>query len=250
MPGQLRPALARLLNALQAIGKLVELATLQIATHEAGAGKNDGEQVIEVVSDARRELPDRFKALHLLQRSLDPLTLADLVTQALVGGCELIDHLALASDVTHRCIHQAFIGHHGPGKPAVITFGVAHAIDETAGDITFGDAVHLGHGGSEVIGMQQLKHAVVQQLLAGPAQGDFPRRVGRDRQQLEIHDRQQLAGQLPCAVALTSALLYTVAKQFIEAFQGLGILPALADILDDPGKPDALAPHEVGAAVA
>jgi hypothetical protein len=48
------------------------------------------QKVVEVVRDARCELPDRLQPLHLAKRGLDPLAFGNLAKQLPIGGRELL----------------------------------------------------------------------------------------------------------------------------------------------------------------
>ena len=201
------------------------------------------------MSDARSELPHHLQTLHLLQRSLDTLALANLITQALVGGCQFVHHRALAGDVAHRGVHHAFVGDDGPGQPTVAAIGVAHAIDEAGGDVAVGNTGSLAQGRFQIVQMDQFAQGLGVEIRPRPAQSRFPGRVEGNRRHVETHHPEQLPGQLPSAVALAGALHDAFIENFVELVQRLSGVLSLADVLHDTGEAHALAVFEQRATV-
>ena len=53
--------------------------------HEAEIAKDHGQQIVEIVGDARGQLADRLQALHLPQGRLDVFALLDLIDELTIG---------------------------------------------------------------------------------------------------------------------------------------------------------------------
>ncbi len=120
----------------------------QLFEREVAPSGDDGQEVVEVVRDAARELPDR---LHLLRLGQLPLRVLEIV----VGGLELLgeprlpegDRELVADLPGHRQIRR--------GRSARLTGAEVEGADELALGDQRHDAIGSNAGGGQALGLWQ-----------------------------------------------------------------------------------------------
>ncbi|KZB98978.1 hypothetical protein AU375_04781 [Methylobacterium radiotolerans] len=228
--GQRRGALGRALRRGHVAVDVLDPPLAHPGLHELQRAGDAGEQVVEVVGDAARELPDR---LHLLR-------LAQLLLQArlLLGG------RLLGGDVPSDADEPAAarLGRQLPGDPAPSAVRRLDPVLELHRPARGAHVEQRLHHDGEVVRVHDLGVGAGQQGLLVVAEQDRPGRAHPQEAALVVGADQQVLAQVPEAVALGGqpglcvALGGDVLHENVEAVDLAAGVPArlVADVGDAP----------------
>ena len=107
---------------------------------------------------------------------------------------------------------------------------MAHAIDEAGGDLATAHSRGLFQRRLQVVRVYQAGQRMLHQLLQRPVEGLFPHRIQRDRHHVRMGHGEQIARQLPGAIALSGAFLNALTEGFVHLPQRLGRQLLLGDV--------------------
>ncbi|GJE45825.1 hypothetical protein AEGHOMDF_5025 [Methylobacterium soli] len=178
-------------GALGGVDVAVELGQAPLrhaGLQEFEASRDAGEQVVEVVRDAARELAHRLHLLGLAQLLLGPVLVGEVA----------------ADDVEQR---RVGLGHGRPHDGPILAVPGADAVDEARDRLPARQACHH-RGGLAMVGrVDDIQEGARQQLGLAPAEHLGPGRVDGLQEPVEAGRADQVVGGLPQAVALARARL-------------------------------------------
>ena len=205
------------------------------------AAGDAGQQVVEVVRQPARELPDRLHLLRLPQR--------------LLGLPQRLGLLLLGGDVAPVRVHQVTLDRGAPRDPSRLAVPAAEAVLEIrqVGARRRGIQALLRHLG--VRRPHEIPEAVADRLLRPMAKDRGPGRIDGAEHPIGTDHDQQIARVPPHPVAFGRPLRHPLLQIGVQRRQGLGRNPLLLNIgirahpLRDRafGRSDRLRPDQVPA---
>ncbi|GJE41573.1 hypothetical protein AEGHOMDF_0739 [Methylobacterium soli] len=179
-------------------------ALRQARLQQFEAPRDAGEQVVEIVRDAARELAHR---LHLL------------------GLAEGVLQVALLGHVAPDRVEMALARHRGPGQDAVGPVLVAVAVLEARRRGPVPQTMQLLQRPLPLVGMHVIEEARSHQVLRLPAEDLGPGRVHGLDHAVEARDQHDVLGQAPHPVALARPLGHLRLQALVELAQHVRRLP-------------------------
>ena len=187
--------------------------------HEVEGADDAGEQVVEVVGDAARELAHRLHLLRLAQLILQELALRDVTADP-------IDDVRLRGQ--------------GPVDPSI------RPVPGPQAQVEIGDTPS-GPKGREgvlqcraILGMNQGIEPDPDGFLRRIAQKAAPGRIGFAQDPLPVAGGEEVPGQAPDPIPFPCALLDTLLEGFVEGSQVLLGAFRLGDVVDDADEAQAV----------